>query len=111
MSSRTEGELIAGQQYMVICTVVFPSGLTNPITVQWYSSDGLISSGNGVTLGETLTSVMNITSSIEFNPIRTDHDDQYTCRATITSPAPPYSIILSADVVIVVQCESIAKSS
>ena len=100
VSSITEGVAIAGQQYRIICTVIFPVGLINPIRVEWYGSDGLLSSGNGITLGEMLTSATNITRSLEFSPLRTSHDGQYSCRATITSSAPPYSLIRSVDVAI-----------
>ena len=104
VSAVTEGVPIAGQQYRIICMVIFPIGLTNPITVQWYGSNGLItSSGGGIILGETLTSATNITSSIEFNPLRTSHGGQFSCRATITSSAPPYNLTRSVDVDILVQ--------
>lgn len=100
----TEGVAIAGQQYRIMCIVVFPLGLTNPITVQWYGSNGLIaSSGGGITLGETLTYATNITSSLEFNPLRASHGGQFSCRATITSSAPPYSLTRSVDVDILVE--------
>ena len=100
----TEGVATAGQQYRIICMVVFPLGFTNPITVQWYGSNGLIASnGGGITLGETLAYATNITSSLEFNPLRISHGGQFNCRATITSPAPPFSLTRSVDVDILVE--------
>ena len=103
VSSTTEGAAIAGQQYRIVCTVAFPTGLTNPITVQWYGLDGRISSGGGITLGDTLMSATNITSSLEFDPLRTSHGGQFSCRATLTSSAPPYSLTRSVDVDILVE--------
>lgn len=102
VTSMTEGEAIAGQQYRLFCTVTFPLGLTNPITVQWYDSNGVVSSGNGITVGGVLMSATNITSSITFNPLRTSHGGQFSCRATITSSAPPYSLTRSVDIDILV---------
>ena len=62
LSAMTEGVATAGQQYGIICVVMLPLGLTNPITVQWYGSNGLIASnGGGITLGETLAYATNIT--------------------------------------------------
>lgn len=104
VSAMTEGVATAGQQYRIICMVIFPLGLTNPITVRWYGFNGLITSnGGGITLGETLTYATNITSSLEFNPLRASHGGQFSCRATITSPAPPFSLTRSVDVDILVE--------
>ena len=98
----TEGEAIGGQQYRIFCTLMFPMGLTNPITVQWYDSNGIVSSGNGITVEGVLMSATNITSSITFNPLHTAHGGQFSCRATITSSAPPYSLTRSVDIDILV---------
>lgn len=95
---------IAGQQYRIICLVIFPLGLTNPIAVQWYGSNGVIASnGEGITLGETLAYATNITSSLEFNPLRASHGGQFSCRAAVTSPAPPFTLTRSVDVDILVE--------
>lgn len=102
VTSMTEGETIAGQQYRIFCTVTFPLGLTNPITVQWYDSNGIISSGNGITVGRDLLSATNLTSSITFSPLRASHGGQFSCRAIITSSAPPYSLSRSVDIDVLV---------
>ena len=102
VTSMTEGEAIAGQQYRIFCTAIFPLGLTNPITVQWYDSNGIVSSGNGITIGGVIMSATNSKRSITFNPLRTAHGGQFSCRATITSSAPPYSLTRSVDVDILV---------
>ena len=81
--------------------VLFPEGITNPVVVQWFGSDGRLSNGSGLTIGETLTSPMNVTSRLEFNPFRTVHGGRFSCRATITSQTPPFSIAKSTEVDIV----------
>ena len=106
----TQGEPIAGKQYTIFCTVIFPVGLTSPIFVQWYNSSGLISNSSEITVGAPLTSESNITSSIRFNPLRTSHGDQFSCRAAVTSPAPPFSLTKSANVDIIVEGEFIIVS-
>ena len=104
VSAITEGVATAGQQYRITCIVTFPLGLTNPIIVQWYGSNGLIASnGGGITISETLAYTTNITSSLEFNPLRASHGGQFSCRAIITSPAPPFSLTRSVDVDILVE--------
>ena len=104
LSAMTEGVATAGQQYGIICVVMLPLGLTNPITVQWYGSNGLIASnGGGITLGETLAYATNITSSLDFNPLRASHGGQFSCRATVTSSAPPFNLIRSVAVDISVE--------
>lgn len=105
MSTTTEGDTIAGEDYRIFCTVLFPIGLTTPIQVGWYGSNGLITGGDGITLGETLISHENITRSLEFSPLRTSHGGQFRCRASVTSSAPPYTFTRSAEVDIIVDGE------
>lgn len=97
-----DGTPAVGQQYRVSCTVLFPEGITDPIVVEWYGPDGRLADGNGVTIGSTLASLSNVTSSIEFNPFRTVHGGRFSCRATVMSQAPPFNISKTADVDIIV---------
>lgn len=98
----TEGESIAGQTYLIVCIVLFPSGITNPISVRWYGANGLISSGEGIVVGEIVSS-SNITVSLEFDPLRTAHGGQFSCRVSITSNAAPYTYTRSSEVDIIVE--------
>ena len=105
--STTDGSSIVGEQYRIFCTVLFPEGLTNPITVQWYGSEGLVSNGSGITIGDTLTSQSNITSVLEFSPFHRVHGGRYSCRAMLMTQAPPFNIIKTADIIIITGGESI----
>lgn len=103
VTATADGTPAVGQQYRVSCTVLFPEGITDPIVVEWYGPDGgRLTDGNGVTIGSTLASLSNVTSSIEFNPFRTVHGGRFSCRATVMSQAPPFNISKTADVDIIV---------
>ena len=106
VSAVTEGTPIAGQQYNISCIVLFPVGITNPIVIQWYDSEGPLSNGSGISVGDTQTSQNNSTRKLEFNPFRTVHGGRFTCRATVMSQAPPFNISKNADVDIIVGGES-----
>lgn len=109
ISTTTEGDAITGQQYTIVCTVSFPIGMTSSIVMRWYGSDGLISNGEGITIGETITSIANITSSLEFSPIRIAHGGHFSCRASINSNAPPYNITKSSEFDILVDSRFISS--
>lgn len=83
--------------------MLFPSEITSPVSVGWYNVNSPISSEEGVTIGRTMTSSGNITISLEFNPLRTTHGGQFSCRATITSNAAPYTYTRSSEVDIIVE--------
>ena len=99
----TKGETIAGQQYRIVCTVLFPTGITSQVNVRWYGANGLISSGEGIVVGEAMMSSGNITVSLEFSPLRTSHGGQFSCRTSITSNAAPYTYTRSSEVDIIVE--------
>ena len=107
VSTITDGSSIIGQQYRIFCTVLFPEGLTNPITVQWYGSEGLVSNSSGITIGDTLTSQSNFTSVLEFNPFRRVHGGRYSCRAMLMTQALPFNILKTADINIIIGGESV----
>lgn len=103
MFTITEGETIAGQLYRILCTVLFPTGIASPIRVGWYGTNGLISNGQGITIGTTMMSSGAINISLEFSPLRTAHGGQFSCRASISSNAAPYTYTRSSEVDIIVE--------
>lgn len=98
----SEGETIAGQTYQIVCTALFPTEISGPVSVGWYGTNGPISSGQGIVVGKT-TSSGNITVSLEFSPLRTAHGGQFNCRTTITSNAAPYTYTRSSEIDIIVE--------
>ena len=85
--------------------MLFPTEITSPVSVGWYGANGLISSGHGIVVGTTMMSNGNITVSLEFSPLRTAHGGQFSCRATVTSSAAPYTYTRSSEVDIIVESE------
>ena len=83
--------------------MLFPTEITSPISIGWYGASGPISSGEGIIIGRTMMSSGNITASLEFSPLRTAHGGQFSCRATITSSAAPYTYTRSSEVDILVE--------
>jgi len=65
----TEGNAIAGQAYNLTCDVIVPVGMTAPVSVQWQDSSGVISSGSGLTVGETMESGANLSLSLQFSSL------------------------------------------
>jgi hypothetical protein len=83
--------------------VLFPTEVNGPISVGWYDANGPISSGQGIVISTTMMESGNITVSLEFSPLRTAHGGQFSCRATITSNAAPYTYTRSSEVDIIVE--------
>ena len=106
VSTAIEGTAVAGGQHRILCMVLFPEGLTNPIVVEWYDSNGLLSNDNDITIGEVLNSDTNITSVLEFELFRTIHGGRFACTASIASPAPPFNISKTSEIDVVVGGEN-----
>ena len=98
----SKGETIAGKTYQIVCTALFPTEISGPVSVGWYGTNGPISSGQGIVI-EKATSSGNITVSLEFSPLRTAHGGQFSCRITITSNAAPYTYTRSSEIDIIVE--------
>ena len=60
-------------------------------------------------LEKTITSIANITSSLEFNPLHIAHGGHFSCRASINSNAPPYNITKSSEFDILVDSRFISS--
>ena len=97
------GDPIAGQSYILNCTVEFPDGLTTPVEVEWRNLNGRITSGEGITVDDPVTNGNSITLSLLFNPLRMAHGRLFICEATLMSSAPPYILVERGDVEIMIQ--------
>ena len=105
-----EGSPIAGQTYNLTCDVILPVGMTAPVLVQWQNSDGAVSSGSGLTVGETMESGSNLSLSLQFSPLRLSHGQRFICNATTMLATPPYLLHGQAEFEFIVEgmCMSIA---
>ena len=79
-------EVVVGQTYTLTCYVGVVENLVNPaINVQWLdSSDNEVGNGNGITVGDAMTSGTTTTRDLTFDPLRNDHFGCYTCRGRVT---------------------------
>ncbi len=102
VSATAEGVPMVGLRHRLYCVILLPDGITSPLVVEWYGSEGRLSSGNEVTIRDIPVSDTNITSVLEFNPFRTAHGGRFSCRATIISQAPPFNISKTAEIDIIV---------
>lgn len=102
VSTTTKGYPLAGEQFMVLCTVKLPEGLTNPVIIEWHDSTGILLEDEETTFSYDFDSETNVTSVLEFEPFRRVHGDRFACTATITSWAPPFNISKTSEVDIVV---------
>lgn len=110
MSTATEGDPVAGEQHSIICTVLLPEGLTNPIVIEWYDTDGLLSGDDDITIEDTFNSEVNITSVLEFELFRTVHGGRFACTASVTSSAPPFNVSVTSEIDVIVGGESLSTT-
>ena len=74
VTTSTEGESIAGEEFTLVCSVSLASGESeDDLTVEWLDTSGsVVESGSGTTqLTHTL------------NPLLPSHGGEYRCRATL----------------------------
>ena len=107
MSTVAAGSSVAGDEYTLTCTVTeLIDGLTNMPTLEWLDSVNNPVSGGGITVGDMNSNDTSATLTLTFNPLRTSHGGEYTCRATLVSPPVVGGIVDSAMATVTVQSES-----
>ena len=74
-----------GEDFNLTCIVTVVEYLIVEPTVQW--SGGSVGSGNGVMVGDTVTTHSGVMSmrTLTFSPLCTSHEGDYFCRATINT--------------------------
>ena len=88
-----DGKPFAGQQYRLTCIVTYPAGIVNPIEVKWRDAPGLITSGEGISVGDIMINGTMITTTLEFNPLRVAHEGLVKCEATVHTTALPFLLL------------------
>ena len=68
------------------------SGLTNMPYALWRTASGPVTSGNNITLTETLRTDTHSTVTLSFSSLHTSHVGQYMCQGTLVSPAAENNI-------------------
>jgi len=88
------------------CTVRTVEGLQNVPTVEWLDETGTrVTTEGDITVGSAMTSGTTITLALTFSPIVVSHGGEFTCRANITSPAPPLELTKSTEWDLIVDSE------
>ncbi len=79
----------AGEEYSLICVASKTvSGITNTPSLEWLDKEGSpVTTGGLLTVGELTTQTSNVFLSLTFSSFHISHAGQYTCRATLSSPA------------------------
>ena len=92
--------------FNMTCTVRTVEGLQNVPTVEWLGEAGnRVTTGGDITVGSAMTSGTMTTLALVFSPLRVSHGGEFTCRANITSPAPPQQLTKSAEWDLIVDSE------
>ena len=97
---------LAGQMFNLTCTVTTVDGLQNVPTVEWLDAGGRqVTTGGDVAVGSAVTLGTTTTLALRFSPLRVSHGGEFTCRAALTSPAPPQYLTKSAEWDLIVDSE------
>ena len=107
VSIRTSSaSILAGQMFNLTCTVRTVEGLQNVPTVEWLDETGTrVTTGGDTIVGSAMISGAMTTLALVFSPLRISHGGEFTCRANITSPAPPLQLTKSAEWDLIVDSE------
>ena len=104
--STSSASILAGQMFNLTCTVRTVEGLQNVPTVEWLDETGTrVTTGGDTIVGSAMTSGSMTTLALVFSPLRISHGGEFTCRANITSPAPPLQLTKSAEWDLIVDSE------
>ena len=68
------------------------SGLTNMPSAHWKTACGPVTSGESITLTETLRNATHFTVSLSFSSLHASHAGQYMCQGTLVSQAAENNI-------------------
>ena len=92
--------------FNLTCTVRTVEGLQNVPTVEWLDETGTrVTTGGDTIVGSAMISGAMTTLALVFSPLRISHGGEFTCRANITSPAPPLELTKSAEWDLIVDSE------
>lgn len=98
----SSGNLIAGENYTLSCTVTVIDGLVDDalVTTSWTDREGNLLQSDSVQIAS-----VNTTLTLDFFPLVLLHGGQYTCNASVTIPAitstkrnsEPYDITIQSN--------------
>ena len=104
--STSSASILAGQMFNMTCTVRTVNGLQNVPTVEWLDAAGYrVTTGAGITVASPMTLGTSTTLTLVFSPLWVSHGGEWSCRANLTSPAPPHRLTKSAEWGLIVESE------
>ena len=104
VSTSSEGTSIAGQRYVISCSVTQQDVLSVVPEITWHNPDGVELSGQMSSTDFENTTVYSV--SLEFNPLLTSHSGVYMCLVSlITSSTLSLPLNSTATSTITVQSE------
>ena len=80
------GSSTAGSPYSLTCTVMVVNGLIVVPQVMWLYNGASAVGGNGVSLTSGMVSTNTTTLTLQFNPLNTSNEGQYSCIANVSIP-------------------------
>lgn len=83
ISTSSEGTAVAGQRYIILCTVTKQNELSVMPEITWLDSNGMEISGQIISTSSRNTT--DFSSSVEFNPLLTSHGGIYVCQVSLSS--------------------------
>ena len=88
------------------CTVRTIEGLQTVPTVEWLDESGnQVTTRGDNTVGSAMTSGTMSTLALVFSLLRVSHGGEFTCRANLTTHAPPQQLTKSAEWSLIVDSE------
>lgn len=85
-----EGDSIAGQTLLLLCSVTLPEALSSQPKIAWLSAEGDILISEGVLTVGNQPIIGNpsrlITYALQFSQLLTSHGGIYACQANVSSP-------------------------
>lgn len=107
VSTSSEGTGIAGQRYVISCSVTQQDALSVVPEITWLSPDGIELSGQTNSTNAESTTIFS--ASLEFDPLQTSHSGVYMCLVSlITSSTLSLPLNSTATSTIIVQSEKLS---
>lgn len=101
VSTSSEGTAIAGEVYVISCTVTKQATLSVTPDITWVDPNGVEIRGqmNSTSTGSTIIS----SASLEFDPLLASHSGVYVCQVSLTSPTLSLPLNSTASTIVTVQ--------
>ena len=109
VSTSSEGTGVAGQEYVISCSVTQQDALSVVPEITWRNPDGMEISGQTNRTNAESTTIYS--ASLEFDPLQTSHSGVYMCLVSlITSSTLSLPLNSTTTSTVIVQSERLSLS-